>query len=115
MADKQSIQLLAFKYSARTYACKYLAQGLAKSVTGVTAFIRIYLDSCLAAGSCTQFMDDIGCDVEKFEELVSNLRNTFNCIRKSGLKLAPAKSLVGTEKNYVPGKNVNDRRHPARV
>ena len=98
MADDQSIQLLAFNYSSRTYAHKFLAQRLAKSATGFNAFIRNYLDPCLAAGSCTQFMDDIGCGVEKFEKLVPNLRKIFGCVKKSGLKLAPAKCHKGTEK-----------------
>ena len=71
------VQLLAFNYSSRTYAYKCLAQGHAKSVTGFSAFIRNYLDPCLAAGSCTQFMDDIGCGVEKFEELVPQLKKNL--------------------------------------
>ena len=106
MADDQSIQLLPFNYSSRTYAYKCLAQGLAKSVTGFSAFIRNYLDPYLAAGSCTQLMDDIGCGVEKFEELVPNLRKIFSCIRKSGLKLAPAKCHIGTEKIKFLGKMI---------
>ena len=44
MADDQSIQLLAFNCSSRTYAYKCLAQRLAKSVRGFSAFIRNYLD-----------------------------------------------------------------------
>ena len=96
MVDDQSIQLLAFNYSSRTYASKCLAQGLGKSVTGFSAFICNYLDPCLAAGSCTQFMDDMGCGVEKFE-LVPNLK-IFICIGKSCLKLALAKCHIGIEK-----------------
>ena len=98
MADDQSIQLLAFNYSSRTYAYKCLAQRLAKSVRGFSAFIRNYLDPCPAAGSCTQFMDEIGCGVEKFEELVPKLRKIFSCIRKPGLKFATAKCHIGNEK-----------------
>ena len=60
MADDVSVQLLAFNFASRTYANKCLAQGLNKSLTGFSSFIRHYLDPCLASGNCTQFMDDFG-------------------------------------------------------
>ena len=61
MADPLSAQLLSFNFASRTYAYTGLAQGLNKSVTGFSSFVGSYLDSCLAANLCTQFMDDIGC------------------------------------------------------
>ena len=74
MADDVSVQLLAINFASRTYAYKCLAQGLNKSVTGFSSFIRHYLDPCLASGNCTQFMDDIGIAVTNFEQLVPSLR-----------------------------------------
>ena len=53
MADDLSVRLLAFNFGSRTYAYKCLAQGLSKSVTGFSSFIRHYLDPCLAADLCT--------------------------------------------------------------
>ena len=70
MADDLSVQLLAFNFGSRTYAYKCLAQGLSKSVTGFSSFIRHYLDPCLAADLCTQFMDDIGSALNNFDELI---------------------------------------------
>ena len=96
MADDLSVQLLAFNFSSRTYAYKRLAQGLNKSVTGFSSFVRHYLDHCLAADLCAQFMDDIGCGVEKFEDLIPNLRQVFTAIRRSGLRLSPEKCHFGT-------------------
>ena len=98
MADDISVQLLAFNFSSRTYAYKCLAQGLNKSVTGFSSFIRHYLDPCLAGDMCTQFMDDIGSAVHTFDELIPNLSKIFECIRKSGLKLSPSKCEIGTQK-----------------
>ena len=72
-----------------------LAQGLNKSVTGFSSFVRSYLDSCLAANLCTQFMDDIGCGVETFEQMIPTLRQIFDCLRKSGLRLTPQKCEFG--------------------
>ena len=97
MADDISVQLLAFNFSSRTYAYKCLAQGLSKSVTGFSSFIRHYLDPCLAADMCTQFMDDIGFGVKTFEDLVSTLKQVFDCIRRSGLNLSPQKCEIATE------------------
>ena len=57
MADPLSVQLLAFNFASRTMAYQRLARGLNKSVTGFSAFVRIYLEPCLSANICTQFMD----------------------------------------------------------
>ena len=98
MADDLSVQLLAFNLGSQTYAYKCLAQGLSKSVTGFGSFIRHYLDPCLAADLCTQFMDDIGSAVNNFDELIPTLSKTFECVRKSGLKLTPNKCEIGTQR-----------------
>ena len=98
MADDLSVQLLAFNFGSRTYAYKCLAQGLSKSVTGFSSFIRHYLDPCLAADLCTQFMDDIGSAVYNFDEMIPTLSKIFECVRKSGLKLSPNKCEIGTQR-----------------
>ena len=98
MADDLSVQLLAFNFGSRTYAYKCLAQGLSKSVTGFSSFIRHYLDPCLAADLCTQFMDDIGSAVYNFDEMIPTLSKKFECVRKSGLKLSPNKCEIGTQR-----------------
>ena len=99
MADPLSVQLLSFNFASRTYAYTRLEQGLNKSVTRFSSFVRSYLDSyldsCLAANLCTQFMDDIGCGVETFEEMVPTLRQIVDCLRKSGLRLTPHKRELG--------------------
>ena len=96
MADDVSVQLLAFNFASRTLAYKCLAQGLNKSVTEFSSFIRHYMDPCLASGNCTQFMDDIGNAVTNFEQLVPSLREIFICIPQSGLKLSPEKCEIAT-------------------
>ena len=78
MANDLSVQLLAFNFGSRTYAYKCLAQGVSKSVTGFSSFIRHYLDPCLAADLCTQFMDDIGSVVYNFDEMIPTLRKSSN-------------------------------------
>ena len=95
MADPLSVHLLSFNFFSRTYAYTRLAQGLNKSVSGFNSFVRSYLGSCLAANLCTQFMDDIGCEVEFFEQMIPFLRQIFDCLRKSGLRLTPQKCEFG--------------------
>ena len=98
MADDLSVLFLAFNFGSRSYAYKCLAQGLSKSVTGFSSFIRHYLDPCLEPDLCTQFMDDIGSAVNNYQELIPTLNKIFECIRKSGLKLSPKKCEIGTQR-----------------
>ena len=101
MADDLSVQLLAFNFASPTYAYKWLAQGLVKSVTGFNSFIRHYLDPFLATNICTQYLDDIGSAVDSFHEFIPNLRKIFECVRKSSLKISRGKSeFIVQEKNF---------------
>ena len=95
MADPLSVQILSFNFASRTYAYTRLAQGLNKSATGFSSFVRNYLDSCLAANLCTQFMDDIGCGVEPFKQMIPTLRQIFDCLQKSGLRFTSHKCEFG--------------------
>ena len=91
MADDLSVQLLAFNSASRTFAYNCLAQGLNKSVTGFSSFVKHYLDPCLAADVCKQFMDDIAAGVNNFDEMIPALRKIFDCLRESGLKFSAHK------------------------
>ena len=95
MADPLSVQLLSFNFASRTYAYTRLAQGLNKTVTVFSSFVRSYVDSCVAANLHTQFMDDMGCGVETFEQMILTLRQILDCLRKSGLRLPPQKCEFG--------------------
>ena len=97
VADEISSQLLAFNFASRTYAYLRLPFGLNKSVTGFSSFVRNYLDNCLSANLCTQFMDDIGTGAKDFPEMLHNLREIFKSLRRSGLRLAPSKCEFGAK------------------
>ena len=60
MADEQSVQLLAFNFASRTYAFQRLAQGLSRSVSAFSSFMRQNLDPVITADKCFQYVDDIG-------------------------------------------------------
>ena len=85
MPDPLSIQLLAFNVASKTMAYQRLARGLNRSVTGLSTFVRNYLEPCLSANVCAQFMDDIGRGVESVEQLIPNLQLMLKCLRRSPL------------------------------
>ena len=97
MADPLSVQLLAFNFASRTMAYQRLARRLNRAVTGFSAFVRNYLEPCLSANICTQFMDDVGCGIDSPEQLLPYLRQIFQRLRRSGLKLSPEKCIFGSE------------------
>ena len=97
MADDLSVQLLAFNFTSRTFVYNCLAQGLNKSGTRFSSFVKHYLEPCLAANVCTQFMDNIA-GVNSFDEMIPALRKIFHCMRESGLKLSAPKCEFGTTK-----------------
>ena len=52
MADQQSIELLAFNFASRTFAYRRLAEGLSRSLSAFSSFIREYLDPAIKADQC---------------------------------------------------------------
>ena len=60
MADEKSVQLLAFNFASRIYAFQQLTQGLSRSVSAFSSFMRRNLDQVFTADKCFQYVDDIG-------------------------------------------------------
>ena len=73
MADQQSIELLAFNFASRTFAYRRLAQGLSRSLSAFSSFIREYLDPVIKADQCAQYVDDIGIAANTPDQLIKNL------------------------------------------
>ena len=59
MADQRSVEMLAFNFASRTFAYKSFAQGLSRSVSAFSSFMREYLDPVVKADQCAQYVDDI--------------------------------------------------------
>ena len=109
MADPLSVHLLAFNFASGTFAFKSLAQGLSKSKTCFSSFIRSYLDHCTTSDLCTQFMDDIGAGATNFSEMIPNLRKFFECVRSSGLKFSPKKCQFGMPSITFLGNTITEK------
>ena len=56
MADQRSVEMLAFIFACRTFAYKRLSQGLSRSVSAFSSFMREYLDPVVKADQCAQYV-----------------------------------------------------------
>ena len=106
MADQQSIELLAFNFASRTFAYRRLAQGLSRSLSAFSSFIREYLVPVIKADQCAQYVDYIGMAANTPEQLIKNLRAVFQCLRKSGPKFCMAKCLFGVQQVDFLGRTI---------
>ena len=106
MADYQSIQMLAFNFASRTFAYRRLAQGLSRSLSAFSSFIREYLDTLIKADQCAQYVDDIGIAANTVLQLCINIRAVFECIRNAGLKLSMSKCHFGVKQVDFPGRTI---------
>ena len=95
MADQKSVEMLAFNFASRTFAFKRLAQGLSRSVSAFSSFMREYLDPVVKADQCAQYVDDIGIAANNATDLTRNIRAVFKCIRQAELKLRIEKCHFG--------------------
>ena len=107
MADKKSVELLAFNFASRTFAYLRLAQGLSRSLSSFSSFMREYLDRVIKADKCAQYVDDIGIATHNAEELKINPREVFQCVREAGLRLTMAKCRFGAKGVQFLGRTVS--------
>ena len=106
MADYQSIQMLAFNFASRTFAYRRLAQGLSRSISTFSSFIREYLDTLIKADQCAQYVDDIGIAANTVLQLCINIRAVIECIRNAGLKLSMSKCHFGVKQVDFLGRTI---------
>ena len=105
MADQKSIEMLAFNFASRTFAYKRLAQGLSRALSAFSSFMREYLDRVIKADQCAQYVDDIGVAAIDANQLIANLRATFQCI-EAGLKLSMHKCHFGATEIDFLGRSI---------
>ena len=107
MADQRSVELLAFIFASRTFAHRRLAQGLNRSVSAFSSFIREYLDPVVKADQCAQNVDDFGIAANNATDLTRNIRAVFKCIREAGLKLTIEKCHFGVRQVEFLGRTIS--------
>ena len=109
MADQRSIEMLAFNFASRTFAYRRLAQGLSRSLSAFSSFMREYLDKVIRADQCAQYLDDIGIAANDADHLIANLRATFRCIQEAGLKLTMQKCHFGAKEIDLPDEQLSHK------
>ena len=107
MADQRSVEMLAFIFASRTFAYRRLAQGLSRSVSAFSSFMREYLDPVVKADQCAQYVDDIGIAAINATDLTRNIRAVFKCIRNAGLKLTIEKCHFGVRQVEFLGRTIS--------
>ena len=107
MADQRSVEMLAFNFASRTFAYRRLAQGLSRSVSAFSSFMREYLDPVVKADQCAQYVDDIGIAANNATDLTRNIRTVFKCIRQAGLKLTIEKCHFGVRQVEFLGRTIS--------
>ena len=107
MADQRSVEMLAFNFASRTFAYKRLAQGLSRSGSAFSSFMREYLDPVVKADQCAQYVDDIGIAANNATDLTRNIRAVFKCIRQAGLKMTIEKCHFGVRQVEVLGRTIS--------
>ena len=107
MADQRSVEMLAFSFASRTFAYKRHAQGLNRSVSAFSSFLREYLDPVVKADQCAQYVDDIGIAANNATDLTWNIRAVFQCIRNAGLKLTIEKCHFGDRQVEFLGRTIS--------
>ena len=107
MADQRSVEMLAFKFASRTFAYKRLAQGLSRSVSAFSSFMREYLDPVIKADQCAQYVDDIGIAARNATDFTRNIRAVFKSIRQAGLKLTIEKCHFGVRQVEFLGRTIS--------
>ena len=107
MADQRSVEMLVFNFASRTFAYKRLAQGLSRSVSAFSSFMREFLDPVVKADQCAQYVDDIGTAASNATDLIRNIRAVFQCFRNARPKLKIEKCHSGVRQFEFLGRNIS--------
>ena len=107
MADQRSVEMFAFNFASRTFAYKRLAQGLSRSVSVFSSFMREYLDPVFKSDQCAQYMDDIGIAANNATDLARNIRAIFKFIRQAELKPTTKKCHFGVRQVEFLGRTIS--------
>ena len=81
-----------------------LAQGLRRSLSAFSNFMREYIDKVIEADQCAQYVDGIGIAAISATQLIRTIRAVFDCIRKAGLKLTIEKTHFGVTEVEILGR-----------
>ena len=109
LADKRSVEMLAFNFISWTFAYERLAQGLSRSRSAFSSFMRVYLDPVVKADQCARNVDDIGMVANNATEPTRDIRAVFKCILQAGLKLTIETCHFGVRQVEFLGRTISSQ------
>ena len=101
------MEILAFNFPSRNFAYRSLAQGLSRSVSAFSSFIREYLDPVAKAGQCVQYVGDTEIAANSATDITRNNRAVFQRICNAGLKLTIEKCHLGVRQVDFLGRTIS--------
>ena len=101
------MEMVAINFSRRVFAYKRLAQGVSRSVSAFSSFMRVYWDPVVKADQCAQHVDDIGIAANNARDLTWNIREVFKRIRQAELKLTNEKCHFGVRQFEFLGRTIS--------
>ena len=101
------MEMLAFNFDSGTFAYRRLAQGLSRSVSAFSSFMREYLDPVVKADQCAQYVDDLGIAANNATDLTRKIRAVFQGIRNAALKLTIEKFHFGVRQVEFLGRTIS--------
>ena len=91
-----------FQFCQQNFDTKKFAQGLSRAHSAFSRFMSEYLDKVIKADQCAQYVDDIGIAANDAEQLINNLRATFQWLQRAGRKLTMHKcQFAATEIDFL--------------
>ena len=103
MADKQSIQILAFHFASWTFAYRRFVQLL---IVCLLIFNEKNLYKAIKADQCAHYVDDIGTAAIDSTQLCINIKTVFECNRNAVRKLTMAKCHFRVKQVNVLGQTI---------
>ena len=87
MVDQRSVEMLAIIFDSCNFAYKRLFQGLSRSVSAFSSFMREYLDQSSKLTNVLNTWTTLESQPIMLRNLTRNFRAVFNCICQAGSKL----------------------------
>ena len=85
IADQPSEEKLKFNFVLLTFVYRRLAQGLSRSLSEFTSFMREHLDPVIKADQYAQYVDDIGIAQKDTQHLVKSFKKYSNWFKNEML------------------------------
>ena len=99
LADGGPTEMPAINFGSRNLACKILSQGLSRSVSAFSIFMREYLDPVVEADKFAQYLDK--------KWIAVNKTAVIKCIHQSGFKLTIKKGHFGLRQFEIIGRTIS--------